>query len=72
MPSVLNFAFVDQKLHLSLDDPFVRVTLKLDRRALYFYDVKKSDWRAEAGDFTILVGGSSDNIQLQDKFTLTR
>jgi len=48
----LNFAFVDQKLHLSLDDPFVRVTLKLDRRALSFYDVKKSDWRAEAGDFT--------------------
>jgi beta-glucosidase len=49
-----------------------RVTLKLDRRAFSFYDVKKSDWRTEAGDFTILVGGSSDNIQLQDKFTLTR
>jgi beta-glucosidase len=48
-----------------------RVTLKLDRRALSFYDVKKSDWRAEVGDFTILVGGSSDNIQLHDKFTLT-
>jgi len=49
-----------------------RVTLKLDRRAFSFYDVKKSDWRAEAGDFTILVGGSSDNIQLQNEFTLTR
>jgi beta-glucosidase len=48
-----------------------RVTLKLDRRAFSFYDVKKSDWRAEAGDFTILVGGSSDNIQLQNEFTLT-
>jgi beta-glucosidase len=49
-----------------------RVTLKLDRRAFSFYNVNKSDWRAEAGDFTILVGGSSDNIQLRDKFTLTR
>jgi beta-glucosidase len=48
-----------------------RVTLKLDRRAFSFYDIKKSDWRAEAGDFTILVGGSSDNIQLQNEFTLT-
>ena len=49
-----------------------RVTLKLDRRAFSFYDVKKSGWTAEAGDFTILVGGSSDHIQLRDKFTLTR
>jgi beta-glucosidase len=49
-----------------------RVTLTLDRRAFSFYDVKKNDWSAEAGDFTILVGGSSDNIQLRDKFTLTR
>jgi beta-glucosidase len=49
-----------------------RVTLKLDRRAFSFYDVKKSDWAAEPGDFTILVGGSSDNIQLRGKFTLTR
>jgi beta-glucosidase len=48
-----------------------RVTLKLDRRAFSFYDVKKSDWSAEAGDFLILVGGSSDKTQLQGKFTLT-
>jgi beta-glucosidase len=48
------------------------VTLTLYRRAFSFYDVKKSDWSAEAGDFTILVGGSSDSIQLRDKFTLTR
>jgi hypothetical protein len=48
-----------------------RVTLKLDRRAFSFYDVNKSDWTAEAGEFTIQVGGSSDNIQLREKFTLT-
>ena len=49
-----------------------RVTLTLDRRALSFYDVKKNDWSAEPGDFTILVGSSSDNIQLRSKFILTR
>jgi beta-glucosidase len=48
-----------------------RVTLTLDRRAFSFYDVKKKAWSAEPGDFTILVGGSSDNIQLRGKYTLT-
>jgi beta-glucosidase len=49
-----------------------RVTFTLDRRAFSFYDVKKKDWSAEPGDFTILVGSSSDNIQLRSKFILTR
>jgi beta-glucosidase len=49
-----------------------RVTLTLDGRSFSFYDVKKKDWSAEPGDFTILVGGSSDNIQLRSKFILTR
>ncbi len=49
-----------------------RVTMTLDRRAFSFYDVKKGDWSAEPGEFTIMVGGSSDNIQLREKFTLTR
>jgi beta-glucosidase len=48
-----------------------RVTLTLNRRAFSFYDVQKKDWNAEPGDFSILVGGSSDNIQLRGKFTLT-
>jgi beta-glucosidase len=49
-----------------------RVTLKLDRRAFSFYDVAKKDWSAEPGEFAIQVGGSSDRIQLQGKFALTR
>src|SRR3984885_3711598 len=49
-----------------------RVTLTLNRRAFAFYDVQKKDWNAEPGEFTILVGGSSDKIQLKGKFTLTR
>jgi len=48
------------------------ITLTLDRRAFSFYDVKKHDWSAEPGEFTISVGGSSDNIQLRGKFTLPR
>jgi len=48
------------------------VTLQLDRRAFAFYDVTKKDWSIEPGDFRILVGGSSDRIQLEGKFTLTR
>ena len=49
-----------------------RVTRTLGRRAFSFYDVQKKDWNAEPGDFGILVGGSSDNIQLRGKFTLAR
>jgi beta-glucosidase len=49
-----------------------QVTLTLDCRAFSFYDVKKSDWNAEAGEFPILVGGASDDIQLKGKFTLAR
>ena len=48
-----------------------RVTLTLERRAFSFYDVQKKDWSAEPGDFAILVGGASDNIQLRGQFTLT-
>jgi len=48
------------------------VTIMLDRRAFSFYDLKERDWSAEPGDFTILVGGSSDKIQLESKFALTR
>lgn len=49
-----------------------RVSIHLDRRAFSFYDVGKKDWNAEPGAFDILIGGSSDKIQLQDTFTLTR
>ena len=60
---------------------FARVNLKpgetrhmevtLERRAFSFYDVKKGDWSAEPGEFTILVGGSSDQTPLRGSFTLT-
>ena len=49
-----------------------RVSIHLDRRALSFYDVGKKDWNAEPGLFDILIGGSSDKIELRGTFTLTR
>lgn len=41
------------------------VTLALDRRAFAYYDVKKKDWAVAPGEFTILVGGSSDALPLK-------
>lgn len=49
-----------------------RLTVKLDRRSFSFYDVAGKTWKAESGDFAILVGSSSAKIELQGKFTLTR
>ncbi|HTS37034.1 MAG TPA: glycoside hydrolase family 3 C-terminal domain-containing protein [Candidatus Solibacter sp.] len=49
-----------------------RVAVTLDRRAFSYYDVDKKDWAAEPGKFEILVGGSSDAIQLRSGFTLNR
>ena len=46
------------------------LTLTLDRRAFSYYDVNKKDWSADPGDYGILVGGSSDKIQLTGSFKL--
>jgi beta-glucosidase len=48
------------------------VAVSLDRRAFSFYDVKKADWSAEPGAFTILVGGSSVDTPLRGTFDLAR
>jgi beta-glucosidase len=39
-----------------------RVTVALDARSFAYYDVKAGGWRAEAGEFEILVGRASDAI----------
>jgi len=49
-----------------------RVSMNLDRRAFSFYDVGKKNWNAEPGVFDILIGGSSEKVQLRGIFTLTR
>jgi len=47
-----------------------RATVPLDLRAFTYFDVNEKHWHAEAGAFRILVGSSSEQIELQDKVTL--
>jgi beta-glucosidase len=47
-----------------------RVTVTLDRRALSYYDADSKQWRADPGDFDVLVGRSSEQIELRGKLTL--
>jgi beta-glucosidase len=48
-----------------------RVTILLDSRALAYYDVNAKQWRAEPGNFDVLVGHSSAQIELRGKLSLT-
>jgi len=49
-----------------------RVAMSLDRRSFSFYDLKTRGWKVEPGSFTILVGGSSEQINLRGTFSLTQ
>jgi beta-glucosidase len=48
-----------------------RLSVMLDSRALSYYDVNAKKWRAEPGEFNVLVGRSSEQIELRGKLTLT-
>jgi beta-glucosidase len=47
-----------------------KVSLTLDRRDLSYYDVTSKQWKAEPGDFGILVGSSSATIDLKGTVNL--
>jgi beta-glucosidase len=47
------------------------VTLTLDRQALAFWDDAQQAWLAEAGQFEVLVGSSSEDIKARAGFSLT-
>jgi beta-glucosidase len=47
-----------------------KVSVILDSRSLSYYDVNAKRWRAEPGDFNVLVGRSSEQIELRGKLTL--
>jgi beta-glucosidase len=47
-----------------------RVTVRLDGRAFSYYDVASRGWRHDPGDFDILVGRSSEQIELRGKATV--
>jgi beta-glucosidase len=46
------------------------VEITLDRRALSYFDDKTKQWRAEPGDFDVLVGSSAQQIELRGKLSL--
>jgi beta-glucosidase len=48
-----------------------RVTVPLDLRSLAYYDVTRSEWRADAGAYEILVGASSADIALRGQLALS-
>ena len=47
-----------------------RVEIPIDKRALSYFDEKSGDWKADPGEFEILVGPSSEQIDLKAKLTL--
>jgi beta-glucosidase len=47
-----------------------RVTVRLDGRAFSYYDAAAKRWRIDPGDFDILVGRSSEQIELRGKATV--
>jgi beta-glucosidase len=47
-----------------------KVFVILDSRAFSYYDVNAKQWRAEPDDFNVLVGRSSEQIELHGKLTL--
>ncbi len=48
-----------------------RVSVTLEGRALSYYDVNARQWRAEPGDFAVLVGHSLEQIELRGKLSLS-
>jgi len=46
------------------------VEFTIDQKALSFFDSKTKEWIAESGEFEILIGSSSQDIRLKEKFIL--
>ena len=46
------------------------VNITINRQSLSFFDEAAHDWKAEPGNFTVLVGNASDNVPLKAKFKL--
>src|SRR4029077_3663704 len=45
------------------------VTVKLDRRAFSYYDVKNHTWAVAPGDFDLIIARSAADIELTGKVT---
>jgi len=58
-----------EKVHLRPGES-KRVTVVLDGRAFSYYDPEAKRWRADPGEFDVLVGRSSARIELRGKLAL--
>jgi len=58
-----------KRVHLKVGESKT-VSLKVDRSALEFYDMKSKSWVVESGEFEILIGNSSRNILLKKTFEI--
>jgi beta-glucosidase len=47
-----------------------QVTVLLDERAFSYFDPAVNKWTVDPGDFVILVGGSSGQVELKRLLTL--
>jgi beta-glucosidase len=47
-----------------------KVSVMLDSRALSYYELNAKQWRAAPGEFNVLVGRSSEQIELRGRLTL--
>ncbi|QYJ88057.1 glycoside hydrolase family 3 C-terminal domain-containing protein [Shewanella mesophila] len=47
-----------------------RVTLKLSKRDLSFWDETSNDWLAQPGEFSLMIGSAVDDIRLKKTFIL--
>jgi beta-glucosidase len=59
------------KVHLEPGET-QRVTIGLDRRSFAYYDVESRDWAVTPGNFEILVGRSSEAVELRQILTFTK
>ncbi|MDH3552212.1 MAG: glycoside hydrolase family 3 C-terminal domain-containing protein [Gammaproteobacteria bacterium] len=59
------------KVHLEPGET-QRVTVELNRRSFSYYDVEARAWRAEPGVFDVLVGRSSEAIELRGNLAFTQ
>jgi len=48
------------------------VTLNLNPRSFSYFDVKSSNWQANAGTYNLLLGDSSQNIQQKTTIQLPK
>lgn len=48
------------------------IEIKLNKKALSFYDTEKKKWVAETGRYNIFVGSASDDIRLKNAVELTK